>query len=68
MSESREKKRRYNLKLEYIARFQAWANSEPPMLLFWRWQRWIRQRPVLTLSAETPVLSAEEMERLEAQP
>ncbi len=46
MSESREKKRRYNLKLEYIARFGNWLDSEPPLWMFWRWRRWKASRPV----------------------
>lgn len=36
MSERKEKKRRYNLRLEYIAAFDRWLQSEPPMILFWR--------------------------------
>lgn len=46
MSERKEKKRRYNLRLEYIAAFDRWLQSEPPMILFWRWRRWKRERPV----------------------
>ena len=46
MSESREKKRRYNLRLEYIAHFNSWLKSEPPMILFWRWRKWKNSRPV----------------------
>lgn len=37
MSESREHKRRYNLRLEFIAAFANWLECEPPMLLFWKW-------------------------------
>lgn len=46
MSESREKKRRYNLRLEYIAQFLRWLYDEPPMILFWRWRKWKNERPV----------------------
>ena len=53
MSESREKKRRYNLKLEYIAHFDRWINREPPMILFWRWRKWLKSRPVWDDSKET---------------
>lgn len=46
MSESREKKKRYNQKLEFISHFEKWAVSEPSMLVFWRWRRWLRERPI----------------------
>lgn len=39
MSESREHKRRYNLRLEFIAEVSKWLNREPPMILFWRWHK-----------------------------
>lgn len=52
MSEKREKKRRYNLRLEYIAAFGKWLNAEPPMWMFWRWAKWKRSRPVWDDSAE----------------
>lgn len=41
MSQSREKKRRYNQKLESGLR------EEPPKILFWRWKKWKSRRPVL---------------------
>ena len=47
MSEKQEKKRRHNLQLEYIARFNEWLDNEPPMLLFWRWRKWMKCRPML---------------------
>lgn len=31
MSEKREKKRRYNLRLEYIKKFSDWLAGEPPI-------------------------------------
>lgn len=45
MSERQEKKRRYNARLEFIVRFNAWLESEPPMILFWRWRKWKDARP-----------------------
>lgn len=61
MSESREHKRRYNLRLEYISRFYSWLISEPPMILFWKWRKWKRERPIWDNSKEPFV------ERKEAQ-
>lgn len=52
MSESREHKRRYNLRLEYIALFNDWLKAEPPMIMFWRWRKWKKNRPVWNDSAE----------------
>ena len=46
MSERKEKKRRYNQRLEFIAAFDAWLRAEPPMILFWRWRKWKNNRPV----------------------
>ena len=40
MSEKREKKRRYNQNLEYIADFNRWLNEEPPILRFVSWHNW----------------------------
>ena len=45
MSEKQEKKCRYNARLEYIARFDSWLESEPPMILFRKWRKWKKQRP-----------------------
>lgn len=52
MSEKREKKRRHNLRLEYIAAFGRWLSSEPPMWVFWKWRKWKNSRPVWDDSAE----------------
>ena len=52
MSESREHKRRYNLRLEYISRFYNWLISEPPMILIWKWRKWKRERPIWGNSKE----------------
>ena len=46
MCESREHKRRYNLRLEFIAEFAKWLKREPPVILFWRWRKWKKERPV----------------------
>lgn len=47
MSESREHKRRYNKRLEFIAEFEKWLAKEPPMLpFFWRFRKWKDARPV----------------------
>lgn len=46
MNEKKEKRKRYNQKLEYIARFNKWLESEPPMILFWRWRKWKKSRPI----------------------
>lgn len=45
MSESREHKRRYNQRLEYIATFGKWLEAEPPMLLILSWHMWKKSRP-----------------------
>ena len=45
MSERREKKRRYNLRLMRIADFDKWLNREPPMWRLFAWRRWKRERP-----------------------
>lgn len=52
MSERREKQRRLNLRLEYIAAFELWLNKEPPVWMFWRWRKWKRSRPVWDNSKE----------------
>ena len=46
MSEKQERKRRYNLKLEFIAAFERWISEEPPIILFWRWKKWKNSRPI----------------------
>lgn len=45
MSEKQEKKRRYNLRLEYIDAYNKWLAKEPPRMFFWRWRKWKKQRP-----------------------
>ena len=47
MSESSERKERYNENLEYIARFQSWVRSEPPMFNIIGWCKWLKRRPTL---------------------
>ena len=46
MSESREHRRRYNLRLQYIAEYNKWLEQEPSPLRLISWRRWKRQRPV----------------------
>ena len=46
MSESREHKKRYNQKLEYIARFEKWLEQEPSMFNFIAWHKWKKERPI----------------------
>lgn len=46
MSERQEHKKRYNLKLQYIAEVTKWLQAEPPMIRFWAWHKWKRQKPV----------------------
>ena len=45
MNEKQEKKRRYNLRLEYIAHFNKWLDSESPRWRFIRWRKWKNSRP-----------------------
>lgn len=47
MSEKQEKKKRYNQRLEFIALFEKWLASEPPMWRFIKWRKWKNSRPVL---------------------
>ena len=46
MSESREHKRRYNQRLEFIAHFNSWMMREPPLWRLWMWHKWKQARPV----------------------
>lgn len=46
MSERQEHKRRYNLRLQFIAEFEKWMNREPPMIRLRKWHKWKKQRPV----------------------
>lgn len=45
MSESREHKRRYNQKLQFIATFEKWLSEEPNMLHFFKWRKWKKDKP-----------------------
>lgn len=45
MSESREKKRRYNERLAYIQEFRSWMDSAPPRWRMFSFLRWLRQMP-----------------------
>lgn len=46
MSERQEHKKRYNMRSEYIARFNKWLDAEPQIVFFWRWKKWKKNRPV----------------------
>ena len=46
MSERQEHKRRYNQRLEYMARFDKWLASEPNMLRVLKWRRWKKNKPI----------------------
>ena len=48
MSERQEHKKRYNLRLQYIAEFGKWLDAEPPLWRVSRWRRWKSMRPVWT--------------------
>lgn len=46
MSESREHKRRYNLRLQFIAEFDKWLESEPDHWRIFSHRKWKKARPV----------------------
>lgn len=46
MSEGREHRKRFYLKMRYLEEFENWMQKEPPMILFWKWLRWKNERPV----------------------
>ena len=46
MSEKREKRRRYNQRLGYIADFNKWLYAEPPIVRLISWHRWKKSRPI----------------------
>ena len=48
MSESREKKRRYIEKLQYLAALEKWLAAEPPIIRFVKWRKWKNQKPKRT--------------------
>lgn len=45
MSESREKKRRYNERLAYISEFRAWLGGAPPKWRVFSFIRWLNAMP-----------------------
>ena len=53
MSERQEKKKRYNRRLEFIALFEKWLNSEPSMIHIFKWRRWKNSRPIWEETHET---------------
>lgn len=52
MSAKREKQRRRQLKLEYEYDLLSWLRSKPPRILFWRYRKWKKSRPVFDKRAE----------------
>lgn len=52
MSAKREKRRRRTLKREYEDDLRRWIWSEPPKILFWRWRKWKKSRPIWDNSKE----------------
>ena len=53
MSERQEKKKRYNLRLEFIALFEKWLRAEPPMWRVFKWKKWKNNRPIWKESEDT---------------
>jgi len=47
MSERREKNRRWLKRIAYAQKFEFWLSCEPPMVLFWLWRAWLKDRPKL---------------------
>lgn len=45
MSERQEKKKRYNLRLAWIAAFDKWLDREPPLWRVFSWHKWKKARP-----------------------
>ena len=45
MSEKQEHRKRYNLRLMWIADYEKWLNKEPPMWRVFSWHKWKRSRP-----------------------
>ena len=45
MSEKQEHRKRYNLRLMYLADFEKWLNREPPIYRVIAWHRWKKNRP-----------------------
>ena len=52
MSERQEKKKRYNRRLEFIAAFDKWLNSEPSMIRIFQWRKWKNSRPIWEETSE----------------
>lgn len=47
MSGRRSHRERINKKLSYIAQFDFWAYTEPPMIFSWEWRKWLKRRPTM---------------------
>lgn len=52
MSAKREKRRRYALRIEYAYALSYWLKREPPKILFWRYRKWKKSRPVFNKRAD----------------
>lgn len=46
VSEKQEHRKRYNLRLQYIAEFNKWLDREPPICRYHKWRKWKSERPV----------------------
>lgn len=46
MSERQEHKKRFQMRVRYVAEFDKWLDREPPMFRVFAWRRWKRERPV----------------------
>lgn len=44
MGEKQEHRKRYNLRLMWIADYEKWLNKEPPMWRVFQWHKWKRSR------------------------
>ena len=45
MSEKQEHRKRYNLRLQYIAEFNKWLDREPQICRYRKWRKWKAERP-----------------------
>ena len=45
MSEAKEKKKRYNQKLQFAAALEKWAEEEPAKWKLIAWVKWVRRMP-----------------------
>ena len=45
MNEKKERRKRYNEKLQYIAEMEKWFREEPKMINIIKWHKWKIRRP-----------------------